>query len=96
MMAKYGISSFLVTTETKQSGESSPRINPKHQKKTLAGLLTNRDIQCFKFNDELVKDFMTPIDNVIYYEVRDDFEYAKCDLNSLMQECKQLLLKNKV
>lgn len=31
------------------------------KKKTLAGLLTNRDIQCFKFNDELVKDFMTPI-----------------------------------
>jgi len=51
----------LVTTESRLSGESSPRVNPKHQKKTLAGLLTNRDIQCFKFNDELVKDFMTPI-----------------------------------
>ena len=96
MMDKYGIRSFLVTTETKQSGGSSPRINPKHQKKTLAGLLTNRDIQCFKFDDELVKDFMTPIDKVVYYEVRDDFEYASCDLNTLLQECKKLLLKNKV
>lgn len=39
---------------------------------------------------------MTPIDRVVYYEVGDDYEYASCDLNSLLQECKKLLLKNKV
>lgn len=86
----------MVITETKSNGGESPRINPKHQKKTLAGLLTNRDIQCFKFDDQLVKDFMTPIDRVVYYEVGEDFEYASCDLNSLLQECKKLLLKNKI
>ena len=39
---------------------------------------------------------MTPIEKVVYYEVGDDFEYASCDLNNLLQECKKLLLKNKV
>jgi hypothetical protein len=47
-MEKYGISSFLVVSENKRNGEDSPRLNPK-KKKVLAGLLTNRDIQCFKF-----------------------------------------------
>jgi hypothetical protein len=39
---------------------------------------------------------MTPIEKVIYKEVGNDFEYASCDLNSLMNECKSLLLLNKV
>jgi CBS domain containing-hemolysin-like protein len=58
--------------------------------------LTNRDIQCFKFDDDLVKDFMTPIEKVIYYEVGEEFNHVNCDLNSLLQECKKLLLKNKI
>lgn len=39
---------------------------------------------------------MTPIEKVVYYEVKSDFSYGSCDLNTLLQECKKLLLKNKV
>jgi IMP dehydrogenase len=84
LMKKYGITSFLViNTVSTNRAEDSPRITYE-RKKALKGILTQRDINCFKFDDELVKDFMTPIDKVIYYEVSNSFDAKNCDLNSIL------------
>lgn len=44
LMKKYGISSFLVTASKKP--DDSPRLGYS-SKKTLTGILTQRDINCF-------------------------------------------------
>jgi CBS domain-containing protein len=51
LMKKYGISSFLVVTG--QSVQDSPRLSNQN-KKIIRGILTQRDINCFKFDDEIV------------------------------------------
>ena len=63
LMKKYSISSFLVTSGKKP--EDSPRLgkNPK----IIAGILTQRDINCFQFDDEVVSSKMTPLSKLIYY-----------------------------
>lgn len=66
MKQKYSISSFLVVEKTDQQG--SPRISGQRAKK-IKGILTARDINCFEFDDQLVKDFMTPLEKLIYVEV---------------------------
>ena len=71
-MEKYEISSFLVTKTAKKLPEDSPRIKPQ-SKKIIEGILTNRDINCFKFNDDKVKDYMTPFNKIVYHEVASDF-----------------------
>jgi len=66
MKQKYAISSFLVVE--KNDTQNSPRINSQSHRK-IKGILTARDINCFEFDDQLVKDFMTPLDKLIYVEV---------------------------
>lgn len=39
---------------------------------------------------------MTPIDKLVYYKVNDDFDSNNCDLNSILANCKDLLIKNKI
>jgi hypothetical protein len=63
MKQKYSISSFLVVEKTDHQG--SPRISGQRAKK-IKGILTARDINCFEFDDQLVSDFMTPLDKLIY------------------------------
>lgn len=48
LMKKYQISSFLVTAPKKP--EDSPRLGSKN-KKIISGILTQRDIHCFQFDD---------------------------------------------
>lgn len=93
MKQKYSISSFLVVE--KCDGESSPRISRDRARK-IKGILTARDINCFEFDDQLVSDFMTPLEKLIYVEVEAGFSPQNCDLNSLLSECKKLLFKNKI
>lgn len=40
----------------------------------LKGILTNRDIMKFEFDDQLVKDMMTPIDKIIALQIPEDFD----------------------
>lgn len=49
---KYSISSFLVIE--KKDFVGSPRISGNNLKK-IAGILTARDINCFQFDDQLVR-----------------------------------------
>lgn len=90
---KYSITSFLVSDEINNGNLLENRTRPNQ---VLKGIITNRDIQCFEFNDQLVKDFMTPLDQVISYEVEENFSTNNCDLNGLLFECKKLLFKNKI
>jgi len=39
---------------------------------------------------------MTPIDKLVYYKVNKDFNPKNCDLNSILSNCKELLIKNKI
>lgn len=41
-------------------------VNVKKLQK-IVGILTHRDINQFKFDDEKVSDMMTPIEKLIYY-----------------------------
>lgn len=66
LMKKYGISSFLVVME--QNGESSPRLGGS-MKKIISGILTQRDINGFQFDDEKVHSKMTNIEKLVTYEV---------------------------
>ena len=93
LMKKYNISSFLVTAEKKP--EDSPRLG-KANKKVISGILTQRDINCFQFEDELVKNKMTSLDKLVYYEVDGDFNPSNCDLNPILKKCKELLIGNKI
>ena len=54
--------------ETKLEEENLLKTK-KNLKKKIKGILTNRDILCFQFDDQIVKDFMTPLDKLVYYEV---------------------------
>ena len=45
---------------------------------------------------ERVKDYMTPIEKMICYEVNSDFDVQNCDLNALVEKCKKLLIYNKI
>lgn len=58
LMKKYQISSFLVVGA--ENVESSPRLGGS-LKKIIKGILTQRDINNFKFEDEKVTSFMTGI-----------------------------------
>lgn len=40
----------------------------------LKGILTNRDIMKFEFDDQLVSDMMTPVDKVVALKIPDDFD----------------------
>lgn len=71
MKLKYSISSFLVVSGASNE-QGSPNIRPQ-KLQNIVGILTNRDINCFEFNDQLVSDFMTPMDKLIFYEVPDKF-----------------------
>jgi IMP dehydrogenase len=93
MIKKYGISSFLVVDAS--SGESSPRLGG-NTKKTIKGILTQRDINNFQFDDEKVSTHMTGIEKLVYYEVNDQFDPLNCDLNSILIQCKSLLISNKI
>ena len=75
--------------------ESSPRIGSTN-KKIIAGILTQRDINCFKFDDEKVKEKMTPIEKLVYYEVDGSFDSRNCDLNAILKSCKERLINNKI
>jgi hypothetical protein len=39
---------------------------------------------------------MTPLDKLVFYEVGPDFDSRNCDLNAILQECKSLLINNKI
>jgi CBS domain-containing protein len=55
-MIAYNVKSFLVINEEKS--ESDDNLSPKlkiKKRKTLYGILTNRDITNFEFDDQLVK-----------------------------------------
>lgn len=39
---------------------------------------------------------MTPIEKLIYYEVNEGFDSINCDLNSILENCKKLLIANKI
>lgn len=39
---------------------------------------------------------MTSLDRLVYYEVDQYFDASKCDLNSIMNKCKELLIHNKI
>lgn len=64
-MKKYGISSFLVINSV--NPDDSPRLTSKNHKKIIRGILTQRDINSHQFDDEIVSDYMTPIEKLIYY-----------------------------
>lgn len=83
LMEKYGISSFLVTESDQRNVQDSPRLHQKYRK-TIRGILTQRDINCFQFDDQKVSDFMTPQENLVCYEVPDSFSAKNCDLNSIL------------
>jgi len=67
LMKKYEISSFLVVES--QSGDESPRLKGKNNKKIIKGILTQRDINCSKSDDDQVNDHMTGMEKLVYYEV---------------------------
>lgn len=79
----------------KKDAQGSPRLS-NTRARTIAGILTARDINCFDFDDQLVSDFMTPLSRMIFYEVEDGFSSLNCNLNELLSECKKLLIKNKI
>ena len=83
----YSISSFLVVEDQ----PSDPNTKPK-----LKGILTNRDVLFGADNDTLIHKIMTPRETLIYYQVEDTFSHLDCDLNELLENCKQLLFKNKI
>jgi CBS domain-containing protein len=62
-----GVKSFLVTNapRTEEDECLSPVFKNKKPKKTLVGILTNRDIINFQFDDQKVSEFMTPVDHII-------------------------------
>jgi IMP dehydrogenase len=93
LIKKYGISSFLVVEE--QNVENSPRIGSRN-KKVIKGILTQRDINSFQFDDELVTSKMTDLDRLVYYEVDKHFDSLNCDLNAILTQCKSLLISNKI
>jgi len=39
---------------------------------------------------------MTGLERLVYYEVSDSFNSITCDLNSILQSCKDLLISNKI
>lgn len=39
---------------------------------------------------------MTPLDKLVYYEVGQDFDSRNCDPNSILEQCKALLINNKI
>ena len=92
---KYLITSFLVT-EAKDFIEDENDKRKSKKLREIKGILTNRDIQSIEFDDEIVKNFMTPLDKLVYFEVQEDFSTANCDLNELLSQCKSLLFKNKI
>jgi len=93
LMKKYLISSFLVTAA--RNPEDSPRLGKKF-KKIICGILTQRDIHCFQHDDEEVKSKMTPMSKLVYYEVGSEFDSGNCDLNAILEQCKSLLINNKI
>jgi hypothetical protein len=90
---KYGISSFLVVEA--QNVENSPRLGVRSHK-IIKGILTQRDINSFEFDDETVTSRMTTMDKLVYYEVDKKFDPLNCDLNSILANCKSLLISNKI
>lgn len=88
------INSFLVVGDEEEEGEGSNDQKPKNRR--IEGIITARDILGFEFNDQKVKDVMTPLNRLIYYEVEEGFSTFTCDLNHLLEECKKLLFKNKI
>ena len=98
MQKRYSINSFLVVEKSDDEEKEGdyPLSSPRRMSKQILGILTARDILGFDFDDQLVKDFMTPVDKLIYYEVDDSQSPNNCDLNALLLECKKLLFKNKI
>ena len=62
----------------------------------MTGIITSRDINTFEFDDEKVHTVMTPIENINYYKLPNNYESDNFQLETIMKECKILALKNKV
>ena len=86
MQKRYSINSFLVVEKSDDEEKEGdyPLSSPRRISKQILGILTARDILGFDFDDQLVKDFMTPVDKLIYYEVDDSQSPNNCDLNALL------------
>lgn len=88
------ISSFLVCDG--EDLDLSPTTKEVQKKKILKGILTNRDIMKFQFDDQKVKDVMTPIDKIVALQLPEDFAKQNYDIKSIIQQSKQLALKNRI
>lgn len=93
LQRRYAISSFLVVEKAETVG--SPRAH-RGDMKRIRGILTARDIHCFEFNDQLVRDFMTPLERLVHYEVGAQFSPLNCCLDGLLEECRKLLHSHKI
>jgi len=62
----------------------------------LTGILTNRDIMKFEFDDQLVKDMMTPIDKITALQIPEDFDRQNYNMGEIIRQSKGLALTNRV
>ncbi len=91
MTGKYGISSFLVVH---RDANQTPRLGNADSFR-IEGILTKRDIGCMEFEDELVENFMTPVEKLVYLEVSKNYPESY-SMEGILKESKQILLRNKV
>lgn len=93
LIDEFGVRTFLVV-EDYDPEESEPYKNFKNKK--LTGIITNRDINTFVFDDEKVQTVMTPIEKIISYQVPNNYESDNFQLETFLKDCKSLALKNKI
>ena len=93
LIEEFGVRTFLVV-EDYDPEETEPHKNFKNKK--LTGIITNRDINTFAFDDEKVQTIMTPIEKINYYQLPQNYESENFQLETILKECKVLALKNKV
>lgn len=92
-MDEFSVRTFLVV-EDFDPEEEEPNKNFKNKK--LTGIITNRDINTFKYDDEQVKQVMTAIDRIVSYQLPQNYQEGNFQLDNLVSSCKALALKNKI
>lgn len=70
-MDEFSVRTFLVV-EDFDPEEEYPNKNFKNKK--LTGIITNRDINTFRYEDEQVKQVMTPIDRIVSYQLPQNYQ----------------------
>lgn len=88
------VKSFLVCKA--YNPDASPTLKVSRKKMVLEGILTNRDIMKFQHEDQLVKEFMTPLEQLKLIQLPDDFDRQSYDIQQLIKSSKDLAIGSKI